>query len=987
MMRTLGWIVAGILGVFLTTIVWANPQGGTVAAGRATIRADGKELNVHQQTDRAVLNWRRFGIDVDEHTRFHQPRAESVALNRVTGPDVSRILGRLSANGRIFLVNPNGIVFGPHSRVDVNGLVATTSDIPDADFMAGRYDFSIAGKPDAGIVHQGTITAAEGGMVALVAPWVRNEGVIQARLGKVALAGGAETFTLDLYGDELVRIGVPAEMGDRLAVANQGTVQADGGTAWITADAAGRALDAVVNLEGIVRANRVEERDGAVYLTGAKIQVDGRIEAEGGTVEVRGRDVLVTEGATVASKDGDVLLYGERAAVLNGDVDAPGGQVELSSPGFVGWSGEVIADHFLIDPTNVEIVTGAGDTTDLTKVDELADADLDGAAQKTHLGVAAINSAKSDVTVMASNDIDQSAPIDITWADVGLTLDAGNQVRVHEQIWTNGGHVTLKAGDKVLFDQNASEVKTQGGGFKVEGDLQLDRGTKIDTQGGDITFDGDVSGDGQSLNLVAAKLNFADLDNPIALGDILFAGDALIGDLTVQGARHFTNQGTMEFNGSDFDINLLYGTADVGDSSFLGFLFGLLSGHGNVAEFLGFLTGKDLSMYDLSKVGIRVNLSGDLTIMDSNGKVIGTVKGDVKGNSDDIYDDDGGGGDTGNGGDDGNGGSNGSGQESGEEETEWYDWDDDWGPDDPGGQDDDQGGDDDGDDDEEEGDPAGGEKERKMLEASIRLLMSHLGFLDPDRVAMIKKQLEGIEDVKEMLGKQAIALYRWQQANWGLHDELKEKNNELLKASTKDLALGLLKNAKKVKDLAGNIKDPAKRKAVQAFLDKPNVKKALEGVEQGGEAARQADTIAKALEGDMGTLEGLGELGKQIPVLGDLVGMMQHYAEIGEIVAGIGEFTMTQSAIDEAKAQLERQENNLAAREEEWNRDKQSLDSVAYFAKTVSDLLQYSDDAAQTAEAQRLLNEAVNVLEQSGYQDKQDLAASIRDKHGLQGRG
>lgn len=976
MVRKLGWIVAGILGVFFAATVWANPQGGTVAAGRATIQADGKELNVHQHTDRAVINWRRFGIDADEHTRFHQPRRESVALNRVTGPDVSRILGRLSANGRIFLVNPNGVVFGPHSRVDVNGLVATTSDIPDADFMAGRYDFSIAGKPDAGIVHQGTITAAEGGMVALVAPWVRNEGVIRARLGKVALAGGAETFTLDLYGDELVRIGVPAETGERLAVANQGTVQADGGTAWITADAAGRALDAVVNLEGIVRANRVEERDGAVYLTGPKIQVDGRIEAEGGIVEVRGGDVLVTEGATVASKDGDVLLYGERAAVLNGDVDAPGGQVELSSPGYVGWTGEVIADHFLIDPTNVEIVAGAGDTTDLTKVDELADADLDGAAQKTQLGVAAINSAKSDVTVMATNDIDQSAPINITWADVGLILNAGNQVRVHEQIWTNGGHVTLKAGDKVLFDQNASEVKTQGGDFKVDGDLQLDRGTKIDTQGGDITFDGDVSGDGQSLDLVAAKLDFADLDNPIALGDILFAGDTVIGDLTAQGMRNFTNQGTMDFNGSDFDINLLYGKADVGDSSFLGFLIGLLSGHGKVAEFFGYLTGKDLSMYDLSKVGIRVNLSGDLTIYDSNGQVIGTVKGDVKGNSDDIYDDNGGGGDSGNGG-------SSKKEDTGEEETEWYDWDDDWDPDDPGDQEDDQGGDDEGDEDDEEDDPAGGERERKMLKASMRLLRANLGRLDPDMVAMIKKQLEGIEDVKGMLGKQAIALHKWQQVNWGLHEELKERNNELLKASTKDLALGLLNNAKRVKNLAGKIQDPAKRKAVQKFLDKPNVKKALEGVEQGAEAARQADAIANALEGDMSTLEGLGELGKQIPVVGDMVSMLQHYAEIGEIAAGIGEFTMTQSAIDEAKAQLERQENNLAAREEKWDRDKQNLDSAAYFAKNVSNLLQYSDDPAQIAEARELLGDAVNALEQSGYQDQQDLAASIRDKHGL----
>ena len=122
----------------------------------------------------------------------------------------SEILGTLTANGRVFLVNRDGILFGARRVVNTAGFLATTSDIKNADFMAGRYNFNIPGRPDASIVNMGTITATSGGFAALVAPGVRNSGTITAKLGTVALASG-NSFTLDFYGDKLITLGV----GDR----------------------------------------------------------------------------------------------------------------------------------------------------------------------------------------------------------------------------------------------------------------------------------------------------------------------------------------------------------------------------------------------------------------------------------------------------------------------------------------------------------------------------------------------------------------------------------------------------------------------------------------------------------------------------------------------------------------------------------------------------------------------------------------------------
>src|SRR4051812_13499566 len=216
------------------------PSGGTVAAGTATISTAGNTVTVVQTSQNAVLNWQNFSIGAKDAVVFNQPNANAVALNRVIGADPSAILGSLSANGKVFLVNPNGIVFGKGANVNVGGLVASTLDLSDADFMNGKYAFAGAGRS---VTNNCNITA-DGGYVALLGGRVDNQGVIRATLGTVALAAGT-AITLDVAGDGLLNVAVDKGAVGAL-VQNGGLLQANGGKVLMTAQAAGALLRTVV---------------------------------------------------------------------------------------------------------------------------------------------------------------------------------------------------------------------------------------------------------------------------------------------------------------------------------------------------------------------------------------------------------------------------------------------------------------------------------------------------------------------------------------------------------------------------------------------------------------------------------------------------------------------------------------------------------------------------------------------------------------------
>ncbi|MDQ6216762.1 two-partner secretion domain-containing protein, partial [Achromobacter insolitus] len=271
--------LAVLIGSLASTGANANPTGGKVIAGSANISDRGNgTLDITQSTGKAIINWKDFSIGANETVNFRQPGSNSVTLNRVVGNDPSAIFGRLNANGTVMLVNPNGVVFGKGARVDVGGLVATTANINDKDFLAGNYKFNQpSSKRGAMIVNEGTISIKDSGLAALVAPAVRNSGVIEAKLGRVALAG-AKTVTVDFHGDGLLSFDATSAVADlpkdadgkpvSALVANNGVIRADGGTVLMTARAVKGVIDNVVNTDGIVSAKSVGTQNGKIVLSG-----------------------------------------------------------------------------------------------------------------------------------------------------------------------------------------------------------------------------------------------------------------------------------------------------------------------------------------------------------------------------------------------------------------------------------------------------------------------------------------------------------------------------------------------------------------------------------------------------------------------------------------------------------------------------------------------------------------------------------------------
>jgi filamentous hemagglutinin family protein len=156
------------------------PQGGKVVGGSAAISSSGSTLTVQQSSQRAAIDWNTFNVGSGAQVNFNQPNAAAVTLNRVLDNNPSQIMGRINAPGQVFIVNPNGVLFGASSQVDVGGLLVTTHGISNADFMAGKSTFEGNGKSGS-VVNLGTLQASLGGYIAMLAPQVRNEGVIIAR--------------------------------------------------------------------------------------------------------------------------------------------------------------------------------------------------------------------------------------------------------------------------------------------------------------------------------------------------------------------------------------------------------------------------------------------------------------------------------------------------------------------------------------------------------------------------------------------------------------------------------------------------------------------------------------------------------------------------------------------------------------------------------------------------------------------------------------
>ena len=324
-------VITSMVMTFQPMFAYANPTGGVVSAGSATITQSGNTLEINETSNKAIINWTGFNIAPGETTQFQQPSSSAIALNRVNSNSASQINGTLTANGNIIIINQNGVMFGAGANVNVNSLVATTANISDSDFMnaTGPLNFNQPGNnPNAAIVNNGTITAAQAGLVGLVAPNVVNNGVITANLGKVQLASG-DTATIDMYGDGLMSVAVSNAVTSQL-VANNGLIQAAGGKVQLTAAAGSQVINSLITVSGEIKTPAVAEKDGEIYIYAAGSNaVPGNVAANkgktSGSSEVLVSGTLDASGKGTGQTGGTITVTGDHVGILSGaNIDASG---------------------------------------------------------------------------------------------------------------------------------------------------------------------------------------------------------------------------------------------------------------------------------------------------------------------------------------------------------------------------------------------------------------------------------------------------------------------------------------------------------------------------------------------------------------------------------------------------------------------------------------------------------------------------------------
>ncbi|MFN7504746.1 MAG: YDG domain-containing protein, partial [Limnobacter sp.] len=431
--------LAGLASLSITSMAFAQlPTGGQVVGGQASISLsnsqNGNVLNINQTTDRAAIDWQTFNVGQGNAVNFNQPSASSIALNRVLGSDVSVIQGAINANGQVFLVNQNGILFTPTAQVNVGGIVASTQSISTADFMAGKYTFS--GNSTGTVENQGNITTSNGGTVALIAAKIINTGIITVPQGTVGLAAG-NTVTLDLGGPVKIQV---TEGALNTAIEQGGGIVADGGQIYLTAKAAGNLAASAINHTGITRARTLAGNQKGEIVLIADMEVGtttvaGTLDAsapnggDGGFIETSAANVKINDGVNITTQ-----------AVLGND------------------------GEWLIDPHDFTIAAAGGDITG---------AALSTALQNSNVKIQTLESSVTCTnatcgTGKADGNGDIFVNDSVLWSGLRtLTLSAHRNIHIRQTITAtnNNGKLALEYG------QGSNNGMING----VEADFRMDR--------------------------------------------------------------------------------------------------------------------------------------------------------------------------------------------------------------------------------------------------------------------------------------------------------------------------------------------------------------------------------------------------------------------------------------------------------------------------------------------------------------------------------
>ncbi len=529
-------VIAAVL-VLCTTVSRAGPEGAQVIHGSAQFNQAGNYTAI-QASDKAIINYSRFDIARPETVQFIQPNADASVLNRIVSANPTTIDGTLLANGRVFFVNPAGVIFGESAQVNATQLIASAFDISNADFLQGNYLFSGG---QGRVVNQGNIHAEK---AYLIGKQVANSGTIDCPGGYVVLASGDRVLLRELGTDLLVDVSAsmsspaPAAPAEGTAVTNAGTVQAGGGKIILAAagDIYSQAISNVGKLSASAEAGKagsVELRGGTGTVlnsgpveaassggAGGTVQVlgdrvglvdNGRIDVSGaeggGTVLVggdyQGKGEILTAARTYVGPDatikadaaengdgGKVIVWSDEITGFHGNISARGG-ASSGNGGFVEVSGKQNLDFsgivntlapqgesgtLLLDPADIEVVLGG--TEPYSNVSTFGATPT---AEPAKIDPATLDDVGGTVDLQATNGIAVTDAITLTTPGAGLTARAGGHIALNNSITTNGGAISLTAND-------AGGAPTGNGSITGGGALTTKGSDLTNAAGGAVTL-------------------------------------------------------------------------------------------------------------------------------------------------------------------------------------------------------------------------------------------------------------------------------------------------------------------------------------------------------------------------------------------------------------------------------------------------------------------------------------------------------------------
>lgn len=516
-----GGKISLIVSALITSLTpsFASPTGGKVTSGNATITQNKTVTTINQTSNKATINWKNFSIASNETVNFKQPNSKAITLNRVTGNEKSIINGALNANGQVWILNSNGVLFGKNAVVNTSGILATTAKLSDKDFNEGKYTFKDATANL--VINQGTIEVANKGSVILASNEVINEGSIKAIRGNVHLVG-SDSYSINMNGNSLVDLRVDKGVLDSM-VSNKRTISADGGEIYLTTNAVNELLKGVVNNTGIIEANSIDDLKGHIELFahGGEAQIDGTISANTGFIETSGSKINFSDNFIInAGKGGTWLIDPNNIRIVSDataekNLDILGGEYKSSNDSTV-LRASTIESH-LNNGTSVAVITASAGTN-------LEDGDifLETNINKTS-GVDAVLTLKAHRNIVFA-DRDTSFTKDyagpnsygsissnsnklhvVLWSDSDGNNDGSVWIPKNSAITTNGGNVWIGGGagngPTVWSGITVGDSYAVGSSFFSNEGKAIARGASINgninangsTSGGDIYIKGSAS--------------------------------------------------------------------------------------------------------------------------------------------------------------------------------------------------------------------------------------------------------------------------------------------------------------------------------------------------------------------------------------------------------------------------------------------------------------------------------------------------------------